>query len=95
MCSLLSRLRLGQRPRPLGDGKMAIKLFSCRDLDLPHDEMVTLRHADKLQLGIKNDLAAKLSVEGIKPTKTTAHAAYTFWNLVGLSCLALGLWWAS
>ena len=73
---------------------MTKKTFGCRDIDLPHADMVALRNAGELNLGIDNELATKISSQAIRPTKTTASAAFRFWNFVGFVVLGVSIYWS-
>lgn len=75
-------------------------IADCNTLSLPHDQMVRLRKAGKLNLGIDNKLAAQISASRAASKKTTAAAAQTFWGLVAFGTLACGIylsvtsnWW--
>ena len=49
---------------------------------LPHSEMLRLRQAGLLNLGLSNQLATSLANNRIGPKKTTAIIAYHFWTWV-------------
>ena len=70
------------------------KTFRCHDIDLPHADMVALRNAGQLNLGIDNELAAQISSHAIRPTKTTASAAFIFWNFIGFVVLGVSIYWS-
>jgi hypothetical protein len=74
--------------------KMAKRTYTCQDIDLPHTEMVALRNAGQLNLGIDNALASKISTSTIRSTKTSATAAYNFWNLIGFLVFAFSIYWS-
>ena len=40
-------------------------ILDCRTVNLPHDQMVSLRKAGHLNLGIDNNLAAQISAQGL------------------------------
>jgi hypothetical protein len=63
-----------------------IKTFSSREIILPHQQMLEMRKAGILSLGINHELASQISESGLySPKKTTAQAAYRFWTLVGVA----------
>ena len=80
---------------------MAKQLYSCDEVVLSHERVVELREAGDLNLGIDNDFSARLAQEkGLGPKKTTANAAFHFWNLVTFGVFAYTLylsfidaWW--
>lgn len=57
-------------------------LTNMENFYLPHNEMLRLRQAGLLNLGLNNDLAASLANNGVGPKKTTAMLAYHFWTWV-------------
>lgn len=66
---------------------MAKRTFSCREISLDYDQMLSLRSVGALNLGVEEGVASRLATQGIHPTKTTASAAHKFWNFVGLAIL--------
>ena len=47
--------------------------------------MVELDHDGKVNLGITNELAARMTnYKGLGPTKTTANIAFHFWNYIAV-----------
>lgn len=80
---------------------MGKKIFSCEELSLSHEQMLELKQAGLLQLGIDDTHSAQISVtKGVTPTKTTASAAFHFWNLVAFGALGYTIylsftsdWW--
>ena len=83
---------------------MSKKLYSCKEVDLSHSQMVKLRVSGDLDLGIENSLethiAGARTARGIGPSKTTVNAGLFFWNLVGLGVFIYsiyssftGRWW--
>lgn len=63
---------------------MAEKRLSCFQVSIPHKDMVVLRNAGRLRLGIDNNLASRITSSGRASKKTTASAAYHFWTYIGL-----------
>lgn len=62
---------------------MTEKLFTnIEKFYLPHNEMLRLRKAGLLNLGLNNQLATSLANNKIGPKKTTALLAYHFWTWV-------------
>ena len=80
---------------------MAKIIYNCEDVRLTHERVVELRGAGDLNLGINDDFAARLAQEkGLGPKKTTANAAFHFWNIAAVSGFAYTLylsftsaWW--
>lgn len=79
---------------------MSKKVLSCREISLPHEQMVSLRKAGKLNLGIDNSLAAQISAARMGPSKSTVSAAFKFWQLAALGVAAYSIylsftaqWW--
>lgn len=76
--------------------------FTSEEMSLPHAEMLQLRIAGKLTLGMDNDVAAKiLDTPGLGPTKTAANAAGHLWNWIAFGALVYSVylsftwhWWA-
>ncbi len=61
---------------------------------LRHDNLVKLRNANLIQLGIINEIAGKISLDkSLSPTKTTAAAAFKFWNFVAIAIFLVGIYW--
>jgi hypothetical protein len=75
--------------------------FMSGDVRLPHSDVVRLRKEGKLQLGISKSAAEQISSSpNLKPTKTTAAAAFKFWVVVALLGFAYSIylsftsnWW--
>lgn len=62
------------------------KTFENKDgFRLPHAEMVLLRRAGKLNLGVNQSLVRCLAEQGRGPKATTAVQAYKFWTFVGIA----------
>ena len=79
----------------LGGGtRGAMKSFSCREIILPHADVVALRNAGQLNLGIDNEVAFQISAQKLGPTKTTASAAFHFWNFMAMAALGLSVYWS-
>ncbi len=76
--------------------------FTSEEVSIRHAEMLELRRAGKLNLGMDIDIAAKiLDTPGLGPTTTTANAAGHFWNWIALGALVYSVylsftwhWWA-
>jgi hypothetical protein len=75
--------------------------FTSDDVCIPHAEAVRLRREGKLLLGITKSAADQISSSrDLKPTKTTAAAAFKFWIIVALLGFAYSIylsftshWW--
>lgn len=62
---------------------------------IPHAELVTFSRANLVNLGINNDVASKIAtVKHLGPTKTTAVAAYHFWNWILLIVFCVSIYWS-
>lgn len=62
-----------------------VKTFSSQEVTLTHQQMLEMRKAGILSLGINHDLASQITESKLySPKKTTARAAFRFWNLVGV-----------
>jgi hypothetical protein len=80
---------------------MAKSLFTCKDVQLTHAQMLQLKNAGLLNLGINDTLAAQIAnARGAGPRKSTASAAFHFWNWVAVGALVYSLylsftnaWW--
>jgi hypothetical protein len=78
-----------------------MKTFYCSDIDLTHAQMLELRNAGSLNLGINDTLSANILIEkGIAPTSTTASAAFTFYNWIAVGIFIYSIylsftsnWW--
>jgi hypothetical protein len=73
---------------------MTKKTFSSSDVDIPHADMVRLRKAGQLNLGISDSLSIQISTSTIKPTKTTASAAFAFWGWVAIGLFLFSIYWS-
>ena len=61
-----------------------ITLHNTEGVKLSHEVMVKLRNEGVLGLGIRDDLAERITqIRGLGPTKTCANSAFKFWNLGG------------
>jgi len=75
--------------------------IDSKDCHLPHDSMLKLHKLGILRLGINSSLATEISTNKyLKPTKTTASAAFLFWNWVGFAIFGYSIylsvtnhWW--
>jgi hypothetical protein len=79
---------------------MAKATFNCSEVNIPHQQMVELRSAGKLELGVNNELAHQIVAKGLGPRKTTATAAYRFWTYVAFAVFGYSIylsfthtWW--
>jgi hypothetical protein len=67
---------------------MGKKNYKCEELSIDHDQLVKLRNAGALNLGIVDSVAMKISsTSGFGP-KTTSSAAFHFWNWIGIGAFA-------
>jgi hypothetical protein len=80
---------------------MAKSMFTCKEVSLTYAQMLQLRNAGVLNLGINNDLAAQIAnARGGAPTKSTASVAFHFWNWVAVGVFGYSIytsftkaWW--
>lgn len=77
-----------------------MKSFGCRDINLPHADMMALRNAGALKLGIEHEAAFQISLQKLGPTKTKASGAFHFWNFVAMAAFGASIymsftsnWW--
>lgn len=76
------------------------KQYTCEEVSISHADLLELRQAGKLNLGIDNAVAAKISnTSGLGP-KTTSSAAFHLWNWVAFIGFAYSIylsfasnWW--
>jgi hypothetical protein len=75
---------------------MKNQILSNRDgIKIPHADMVALRQAGVINLGIENELSATIAgVTNIGPKKTTAVAAFQFWNWIAVGIFAGSIYWS-
>jgi hypothetical protein len=75
---------------------MKKQILSNRDgLKIPHADMVALRQAGVINLGIENELSATIAgVTKIGPKKTTAVAAFQFWNWIAVGIFVGSIYWS-
>jgi hypothetical protein len=60
-----------------------MKVYSSDEVRISHGELVNLRSAGKVSLGIDDYVAQRIAADpSLKPAKTTAAAAFHFWNWV-------------
>lgn len=77
------------------------KIYTSKDVHIPHSELVRLRQENRVSLGISELAADQIGVlSRLQPTKTTAAAAFRFWNIVLLAALVYSIylsftsaWW--
>jgi hypothetical protein len=70
-------------------------LSNQKGVKIPHEDLVQLRQKGILNLGIENDFATQISGRtNIGPKKTTAVAAFHFWNWVGVGVLLWSIYWS-
>ena len=80
---------------------MAKKMYDCNNINLTHGQMVELRNVGSLNLGINDELSMEILLKkGIAPTKTTASAAFHFFNWIAFGILIYSIylsftrnWW--
>ena len=80
---------------------MTRRTYDCDEISLSHSDVVQLRQAGDLNLGIDDDVAARIgNIVGMGPTKTTASTAFNFWNWIAIGWLAYSIylsftvaWW--
>jgi hypothetical protein len=82
------------------EDNVGMKSFGCREINLPHADMMALRSAGVLNLGIEHEAAFQISAKKIGPTKTTATSAFHFWNFIAMAAFGAsvymsftGHWW--
>lgn len=75
-------------------------VLDCRTINLPYDQMITLRKSGHLNLGIDNTLATQISAARAGSKMTTASTTHTFWTLAALGVAIFGIylsitsqWW--
>jgi hypothetical protein len=75
---------------------MKKQILSNRDgLKIPHADMVALRQAGVINLGIENELSATIAgVTNIGPKKTTVVAAFQFWNWTAVGIFVGSIYWS-
>ena len=76
------------------------RVFSTREVEIGHSELVALRKAGKLNLGIDNDLAVRMVAAGHGPRNDPTAAAMEFYSSVALGVLGVSIylsftnaWW--
>ena len=70
-------------------------LTNRQGVHLPHSDVISLRAKGLLNLGIENDLAEKISVnKALGPTRTTATAAFHFWNWIAIGIFFGSVYWS-
>jgi len=67
--------------------------FSTNQIQIPWAEMVALRKAGKLSLGINKDAAAIMSTQGISP-RTTANLAFHVYSWVSVGVVGAALYFS-
>ncbi len=78
-----------------------MKTYSCNDVDLPHEDLIALREAGHLNLGMDNSLAATVSNNPESgPANKTSSAAFHFWSWVAIGVFGYSVylsftdaWW--
>lgn len=67
-------------------------LTNKQGFSLSHENLKELRARNLINLGIVNDIASLVSSnKSLSPKKTTASAAYKFWNFIAVAVLLLGI----
>ena len=80
---------------------MTEKLYHCKDIILTHSQMLELKNAGFLQLGIDDTLSSQiLNEKEIAPIKTTASAAFKFYSWLAMGAFGYSIylsftsnWW--
>ncbi len=75
--------------------------INSKECHLPHENFLKLSKLGILNLGINNSNAMDISNNSnLKPTRTTASAAFLFWSWIGLGILGISIylsftyqWW--
>lgn len=74
---------------------MSKKNFSCDELNISHADLIKLREAGHLNLGIDNSVALQISnTPGLGPTKTTSSAAFHFWSWIAVAVFGFSIYWS-
>ena len=80
---------------------MAKILFTCSEVDLTHSQMLELKNAGLLNLGIDDNISARIAyAKRTASKKTAASTAFHFWNWVGIAVFLFSIllsftisWW--
>lgn len=80
---------------------MAKCLVTCKEVSIGHSQMLHLKNAGLLNLGINNSLAVEIAnARGAGPGKSTASAAFHFWNWIAVGIFVYSIyisftqaWW--
>jgi len=76
--------------------------LSCREISIPYSDMLRLREEGKLNLGIKDEVAALVqNNKGFSSQQKVSNAAFHFWNWVAIGVFLYSiylsftdkLWW--
>lgn len=76
-------------------------VYRCDEVTLTHPQMVELRNAGHLNLGIDNNVVEQIArIRGLNPNQSSASLPFIFWGLVSLGGLAYSIylsftsnWW--
>jgi hypothetical protein len=86
--------------RDWGGVTVEVKSFSCREVNLPYADMVALRNAGALNLGIDHEAAFQISAQKLGPAKTAVSGAFHFWNFIAMAAFGVSVymsftinWW--
>jgi hypothetical protein len=78
---------------------MTKKTFNCRDIAVPHDQMISLRKLGKLNLGLDDMVAINISASGAVKNKSIKYA-FNFWRFAALAAFLSSIylsftyqWW--
>lgn len=80
---------------------MSMQQYSCQQVKIDHEQLIQLRQAGHLNLGMDNSLAIQISNNpDIGPTKSSASIAFHFWNWVAIGVFGYSIylsvtgdWW--
>jgi hypothetical protein len=59
-----------------------MRKFSCSEVDIPHAKFLELRYAGKVGLGMAHQDVVTITNNSQYGPKTTANAAFKFWNFI-------------
>lgn len=61
-----------------------MKLYLAHQIDIPHETFLALRQAEKLRLGINNEIALKVTNSGLMPKGSNVQKAMGLWSWVAI-----------
>ena len=81
---------------------MTRRVFTCDEVSIRHEQLLSLCSAGDLKLGINDDVSTQiLNTPGAGPSVTTANAAGHLWNWIAFGTLIYSVylsfswhWWA-